>query len=198
MTGGSPDTPPVDLLMEVRAGPRRTIHGRRQPPPPALRPRRRLGCGARLRGCLRDPAGRRRHSHGVQTPAEGRPGEDHLSSLPGVRKQGAGSSRVYPTLSCGEGPLRHTGRNRALDARIVEQVDAWVSEVSESIVQDVTYRPRMDLGITAGDDQGGCRRGYGDRSTWRPLDVQREWRSGVPGHRGAWTRPARDSSPLPL
>ena len=38
-----------------------------------------------------------------------------------------------------------------VDGTIVEQVDAWVSEVSESIAQDVTYRPRMDLSINAGD-----------------------------------------------
>ncbi|MYC29522.1 MAG: NHLP bacteriocin export ABC transporter permease/ATPase subunit [Chloroflexi bacterium] len=44
-----------------------------------------------------------------------------------------------------------------LDALMVQQADAWVSEVSDSIVRDVTYRPRMDLSITAGDtrDVGG-------------------------------------------
>ena len=45
--------------------------------------------------------------------------------------------------------LNETG----LDTRIVEQVNAWVSEVSESVVQAVTYRPRMDLSLNLGDSE---------------------------------------------
>ena len=35
-------------------------------------------------------------------------------------------------------------------AQTAEQVDAWVSELSESIVRDVTYRPRVDQSIAPG------------------------------------------------
>ncbi|MCY4365729.1 MAG: ATP-binding cassette domain-containing protein [Chloroflexi bacterium] len=45
--------------------------------------------------------------------------------------------------------LNETG----LDTRIVEQVNAWVSEVSESVVQAVTYRLRMDLSLNLGDSE---------------------------------------------
>ena len=38
-----------------------------------------------------------------------------------------------------------------LDSQIVEQVDTWVSELSESIVRDVTYRPRIDQSLAPGD-----------------------------------------------
>lgn len=40
-----------------------------------------------------------------------------------------------------------------LDAEIVKQVDAWISELSESIVRDVTYRPRIDQSLAPGDAQ---------------------------------------------
>ena len=38
-----------------------------------------------------------------------------------------------------------------LDSQIVEQVDTWVSELSESIVRDVTYRPRIDQSLAPGN-----------------------------------------------
>ena len=37
-----------------------------------------------------------------------------------------------------------------LHAQIAEQVDAWVGELSESIVRDVTYRPRVDQSLVPG------------------------------------------------
>ena len=37
-----------------------------------------------------------------------------------------------------------------VDARIVEQVDEWISELSDSIVSDVTYRPRIDQSLEPG------------------------------------------------
>ncbi len=38
-----------------------------------------------------------------------------------------------------------------LDDDLVEQVDAWISELSESIARDVTYRPRLDRGLVPGE-----------------------------------------------
>ena len=38
----------------------------------------------------------------------------------------------------------------ALDAQIVEQTNAWIFDISESIARDVTYRPRMDRSIAPG------------------------------------------------
>ena len=40
-----------------------------------------------------------------------------------------------------------------LDVQIVEQVDAWISELSESIVRDVTYRPGIDQSLAPGSTQ---------------------------------------------
>ena len=40
-----------------------------------------------------------------------------------------------------------------LDVHIVEQVDAWISELSESIARDVTYRPRIDQSLAPGSAQ---------------------------------------------
>ena len=37
-----------------------------------------------------------------------------------------------------------------LDTQIVEQVDAWISELSDSIARDVTYRPRIDQSLAPG------------------------------------------------
>ena len=38
----------------------------------------------------------------------------------------------------------------ALDAQIVEQTNAWIFDISESIARDVTYRPRMDRNLAPG------------------------------------------------
>ena len=44
-----------------------------------------------------------------------------------------------------------------MDARIIEQVNAWVIELSDSIVRDVTHRPRIDRSIGPGSVEEGDR-----------------------------------------
>ena len=44
------------------------------------------------------------------------------------------------------GALTGTG----LESRIVAEIEVWVSELSESLVRDVTYRPRMDQSLAPG------------------------------------------------
>ena len=40
-----------------------------------------------------------------------------------------------------------------IDAEIIEQINFWVSEFSESIVRDVTYRPRLERSIAPGAEE---------------------------------------------
>ena len=63
-----------------------------------------------------------------------------------------------------------------LEAVVARQVDAWVSDVSEAVARDVTYRPRIDRLIAAGREEN-----FGDAAT---VSAQQGvvWLSSQEGH----------------
>ena len=71
------------------------------------------------------------------------------------------------------------------DEQVVAQVEAWVSEVSEAVTREFTYRPRIDriLSAEAGGAAGGGR-AVAVGAPGRGVDDQRGCEPRVPGHGG--------------
>lgn len=151
MTGRNPDTSPADRLMEVALA-----LGERFPGG-GNRPLRLSGSDAFwivVHGSV-DVFASRQGEDGVPTEFKHllRAGPGRLlfplSDDPGTGTRALVVKGLPESELC-RVPLDALA-DTGLEGRIVEQVDAWVSEVSESIVQDVTYRLQMDLNLAGGE-----------------------------------------------
>ena len=69
---------------------------------------------------------------------------------PGEEGRSVLVAKGLPDSELRQVPLRVLA-GAGLDDDVVEQVDAWVGELSESVVRDVTYRPRLDRGLVPGE-----------------------------------------------
>ena len=180
MTGGSPDTPPVDLLMEVALARGEPYMGGGNRP---LRLSGRDAVWVVVQGSV-DVFATRQGEDGIPTEFKHllRAGPGRiifpLSEESGDR---ALVAKGLPDSELRRIPLRHTGRNGF--GRPDSRAGGRLGQRGFRVHSAGCYLPPAHgPGRHCRRGQGGCRRGYGDRSTWRPLDVQPGWRSGVPGN----------------